>query len=350
MKRKKIILIISIIILLITMTFTVIWLIFSTQIALSNAMTIEKLEDGLYSMEYNGNYGLDKFLEQGGAKSDEEIADFVTSYLSNGFYKTHTESIEKDFGCSTLVATDSTGSTIMGRNYDWQQCTAMIVHLKPENGYESISTTSLEFIGLDDSWNPNNITEKSKTLAAIYAPVDGINEKGLCIADLVAGDNEHTNQDTDKIDITTTMSIRLILDKAATTEEAIELLKKYDMNSSINFAHHFAISDASGKSVVVEYINNQIYVTETDVVTNHYLTEGKKYGVGFSGSEYRYESLLSIKENANGIMEMSDLKDAMRCVSSKGTTQWTIIYNTQTLAMDFYFRTQFNKPYNYTLN
>ena len=43
------------------------WTMFGTQ--LTAAMTIEKLDDHLWSMEYKGDYGFDGFLEQGGAKA-----------------------------------------------------------------------------------------------------------------------------------------------------------------------------------------------------------------------------------------------------------------------------------------
>ena len=46
------------------------WVVFGTQ--LKAAMTIQKLDDGLWYMEYKGDYGFDKFLEQGGAKSDSD--------------------------------------------------------------------------------------------------------------------------------------------------------------------------------------------------------------------------------------------------------------------------------------
>ena len=49
------------------------WAMFGTQ--LTAAMTIEKLDDNLWSMEYKGDYGFDGFLEQGGAKSDAEMGD-----------------------------------------------------------------------------------------------------------------------------------------------------------------------------------------------------------------------------------------------------------------------------------
>ena len=51
------------------------------------AKTIEKLEDGLYSMEYKGDYGFDDFLAGGGAASDRAVADYLVSFLSHGFYR-----------------------------------------------------------------------------------------------------------------------------------------------------------------------------------------------------------------------------------------------------------------------
>ena len=58
------------------------WTMFGTQ--LTAAMTIEKLDDNLWSMEYKGDYGFDGFLEQGGAKSDAEMGDYIASFLSHG--------------------------------------------------------------------------------------------------------------------------------------------------------------------------------------------------------------------------------------------------------------------------
>lgn len=105
---------------------------------------------------------------------------------------------------------------------------------------------------------------------------------------MISGDIAVTNQNTEKTDLTIVSAIRLLLDKAATVDEAIELLKQYDMNSSIGTSHHLAISDARGRSVVVEYINNEMIVTETNVITNHYLSQGEKFGVGTEESHYRY--------------------------------------------------------------
>ena len=55
--RKLIVLVIGIVLIVVL---TVAWIMFGTQ--LQAAMTIQKLNDGLWSMEYRGDYGFDDFL------------------------------------------------------------------------------------------------------------------------------------------------------------------------------------------------------------------------------------------------------------------------------------------------
>ena len=60
---------------------TVAWIMFGNQ--LQAARTIRKLDDGLWSMEYRGDYGFDDFLAQGGASSDAEMGDYLAAYMSS---------------------------------------------------------------------------------------------------------------------------------------------------------------------------------------------------------------------------------------------------------------------------
>jgi hypothetical protein len=55
-------------------------------------------------------------------------------------------------------------------------------------------------------------------LAAVYAPVDGINEKGLCTS-IMALPNQASQQDTPKPNVGTTIIMRLWLDRCATVQE-----------------------------------------------------------------------------------------------------------------------------------
>lgn len=173
------------------------WAMFGTFVKAANS--IEKLEDGLYSMEFTGDYGFDAFLAQGGAISDSGVADYLTSFLSHGFYKNESKMETGSFGCSTIYTQDADGAYYFGRNYDWTECSAMMVHTKPKNSYESVSTCCLDFLGFGDGYAPDgSMMERMQSIAAIYVPLDGMNSEGLMVADLMAGDKEETHQQTGK--------------------------------------------------------------------------------------------------------------------------------------------------------
>lgn len=357
-KKTKIILItvgsvVAVLALLFTLFAIGAWSMFGTFVTAAN--TIEKLEDGLYSMEFTGDYGFDEFLEKGGAASDAEVADYLTEFLSRGFYKPEAKVETGEFGCSTICTKDADGKVFFGRNYDWEECSAMIVHTKPDKGYESVSTSCLDFLGFGEDYKPDgSMFDRIFSLAAIYVPLDGMNEKGLMIADLMAGDKEETHQKTDKVDLTTTTAIRLVLDRAATVDEAVSLLKEYDMNSSIGSAHHFSIADASGKSVVVEYVNGEMLVKETKIVTNHYLADSEKKGTGSEQSHLRYDSLASHegsagREEVRALLESVSQKNYPQDEGSYEKTMWSIVYCPGELRADFCFSENYSHGYELTL-
>lgn len=319
------------------------------------AGTIEKREEKLYSMEFDGDYGFDEFLKRGGAASDEELADYLVEFLSKGFYKNASNLNSGEFACSTLAVNSGENDFMLGRNYDWAECQAMIVKTKPKVGYASVSTCCLDFLGFGEDFVPDaDMASKMMSLAAVYVPLDGMNEKGLIVADLIAGDKEVTKQQTGKVKLTTTTAIRLLLDRAATVDEAVELLKNYDMNSSIGSAHHLSIADATGKSAVIEYVGGEMFVTETKVVTNHYLSECEKQGTGSEQSHQRYETLMSKYEECGGKMDFSSLCDAMKSVAqynyrAEGSdyekTMWTVIYIPKEGKIHFYFDEKYDDGY-----
>ena len=252
------------------------------------AASVKKLEDGLYSMVYKGDYRFNDFLEQGGASDDLAVAEFVIQDVFHGLLPIDLRG--GTFSCSTISAETPEGDAVFGRNFDWGTCTALIVQTSPAEGYDSVSTVNMDFLnlGLD---MPEEMQMRLLSAAAPFAPMDGMNEKGLCVAVLMIQDSPGFHQDTGKPDLTTTTAVRLLLDQATDVEEAVELLARYDMHASAGMMVHFALADAEGHSVVVEYIDNEMAVTETPVVTNYYLTPGEKYGIGTEESKVRYAML-----------------------------------------------------------
>ncbi len=330
----------------------------------SAAKSIKKITDGVYSMEYEGDYCFDQYLASGGSENTEGLVNFISDSLKKGKWSApRVKNLPElkislgDFGCSSISAKNkaSCGGMIFGRNYDWQDCSVMIVHTKPENGYESVSTCCLTHIGIDQNWEPKNkFPADALALASIYVPMDGMNEKGLYIADLMAGDKEATAQNRGKTDIITTDAIRLILDKAANVDEALELINQYDMNSVIGWAHHFALADNSGKSVVVEWLDNQMYVTETKLLTNHYLTEHFDNTEAFiketENSRIRFDKLEKTADEAGWSMSSKEVCAALESVhagqySEKALTVWSAVFEPNAKKITYCFRENYENPF-----
>jgi len=323
---------------------------FGTQMtAIRSIRRIGHADAPLYYMEYNGDYGFDRFLEQGGATSDDAVAVYLTDYLSHGMIKQNIEST--DFACSTLSAVNAEGETVFGRNFDWDYCVTVIIRTRPKEGYASLSTCNLNFVSGGKPFDPQrDIVSGMLTIGGIYVPQDGINEKGLAVADLVIDGlpEKETHQNRGRTPLTTSTAIRLLLDRAATVDEALALLEQYDMHSSAGMVHHLSIADASGRSVVVEFFGDSMYVTETPAVTNFVMAEHEYKGMGTGTCHERYEKLMAAREAAGGIMSEAKIACAMESV--KETTAWTTVCNLEKLTYKLYFRGDFSVAYEYSLS
>ena len=310
---------------------------------------ITTLESGLSSASFSGDDGFEAFLAQGGASSDADVTQFLASRLLadaavNG----------SSFGCSTLTVSSPDGHQLFGRNFDWQTCNALVVTSKPSQGYSSISTVNLGFIS-QAGGSLNQMLEQNdiRVLAALYAPLDGMNEKGLAVSVNMIQDSASINQNTEKSDLTTTTAVRLLLNKAASVDEALDLLRQYDLHASMGMMIHFALADTTGKGVVVEYINNEMVVTETPVVTNFYLAEGTKHGIGTQQSHERYNILTQTLAD-HPTMTMEDVRDAMDSVSKDNfnefeSTEWSAVFDLNTGTAHYYHRENYENRYTFSI-
>lgn len=329
-----------------------VWATFGSLI--QGAASVQKLDEGLYYMEYRGDDGFDEVLKNGGCASANDLSEHIIRFLSKGYYTLPQANPQDfDYGCSTLTARTPDGGVLMGRNFDFYSGTAMILHTVPVKGYESVSTFNIDLFGFGDGWLPEGFVNQYMALSCLFVALDGVNEKGFAIADLIAGDTAVTNQQTDKPDLTTTMALRYMLTNAATVDEALELLRSIDMHSDIGAAHHYAMSDATGRSVVVEYVDNQIVVTETPAVTNHYLCE-QKLNTGLIFGDTRYDQLCLDYNQANGVMSQQAMTEAIESVAQPASetfwgTLWTMVMDLTNPSVTYYSRRNFDKPFRFEL-
>lgn len=289
----------------------------------------------LYTMTYYSDYGFDDFLKVG-AKSDAEIEKFVTKRLLKGL--DINLGVVGD-GCTAFVTKSEKDEIVFGRNFDFTYAPSLQVITKPKNGYKSISTVNLSFAGYSEDNLPKGLSFKSfLTLAAPYLPFDGMNEKGLVIA-LLAVPKVQLKNDESKITLNTTTAIRLVLDYAATVDEAVELLNKYNIFFSAGVECHYLIADARGNSVLVEYWDGAVQtVTPTEdyqIASNFIAYNNLNIGEGYTEFE-RYDK---VKETLDANGGKINEEAAVGLLSEVGIydngtdkLQWSVIYNLTNLS------------------
>lgn len=285
----------------------------------------------MYRMTYYGDYGFDEFLKVG-AKSDRDIEKFITKRLLKGL---PIDINVTGAGCTAFVTENDMGDTIFARNFDFTYSPSLQVWTNPKNGYTSVSTVNLSYAGYSKDNLPTPMTINSfLTLASPYLPFDGMNEKGVSIA-LLAVPEAHTNIDESKVTLNTTTAIRLVLDKAATVDEAVELLRKYNIYFSGDVKCHYLIADATGKSVIVEYWDGGLQAVKADksyqIASNFIAYEGLNIGEGYDEFD-RYDAVKKVIEESHGKLTREQTIDLLAQIGIYGPNgedklQWSVVYN-----------------------
>ena len=325
---------------------------------IGTVLSVDVEDGGLYVVDYKEDYKLDELLERGGVTNEDELVQYILEVMLRGLPIEIPYEVP-ELGCSTFNTSTTDGNHVFGRNYDNQEGDYAVVTSNPKSGYSSVSVVSLSFLGYTDESTPESIMNRIRLLATPYFPLDGVNEKGLAVGVLQLF-AEPTNQQTEKPDVDTTLAIRIILDKAATVSEAIEILESYDMHASAGGCYHLHVADAEGDSAVVSWVDNEMIVTRTDTdyqcATNFFVHdvdfEYTKHG------EDRYEIITTALEKAtNGITleeGMDILKSAaqIHTVGSDGniyTTQWSSIYDLKNCTLTICGDMDYDNPRTYSV-
>jgi hypothetical protein len=363
---------------------------------MSIKMIVDKNEENksapVYLMDVSGDYYFDKFLDQGGVDNDGDLIQFILSNITKGIIPINIQAPE--IGCSSFTGVDAAGTRYFGRNYDFSTTTGMIVRTNPKDGrYASISSVDLQFLGIEDGVYLESVMQKLTCLAATYAPLDGINEAGVSCGIYMSyqgGEDAvvSTDQTTDKPDLTSTTMLRMILDYAGSVDEAVELVKKYDLHDSANTSFHYMVADSTGKSAILEWVNTSAtdatdtdgskrelivhyndadayigsneasdsfqYVTNFIVNPNYYENDADKKG---------YDRYCAIQQavnpdgsNTEGVITKEQALDILKTVGrrrwdplhgetdSNGITVWSSLYDLTNKTVTWVSNEEFDKP------
>lgn len=333
----------------------------------------------LYEIDYNQDYMLDSVM-QPGITEQTELFRHIASLLFDNFPAENAE-VKYGAGCSAFAAQEAEGKGfLMGRNYDFRHFTpdnksylptsAILVRTAPEGGKKSISMVDGLNLGFGQGFYNDGKTDLSMLMALPYAALDGINEDGFAIG-VLALNEKQTNQQTGKQRIGTTVAIRMMLDKASTVREAIEMLKNYDMDMRGNghSNYHFFMADATGDYAIVEYTFDkdrtepkvmEVFTADDSLrcVTNFYVAPsmtGTTDGWGSSHGKDRYENLRKTLDEKKHVMKEDEAMQLLEKVSQPPTeeltsqTQWSALYNLTEKTLRLTILREYAKEYNFRI-
>ena len=347
--------------------------------------TIESVGDNpyLYKMEYKADYDLDDLISKD-IDSNPELLDYVIGRIGKGLpIKMKSAQVADEngeiaaFNCTSFQATKSDGTGFWyGRNYDFFKNPTMVTISRPKNGYASIGVSDMSHFGYSLDKVPDSFLSSLSCLASVYAPVDGINEKGLCTS-IMALPKQAAQQDTDSHDIGTTIIMRLWLDRCATVQEALDLLATLDVrhDAAVGSGYHYMVADANGDCAVVEFDKEDGWKTmivrkgEAEkymLVTNHLLSD-KYYttipdiavGNPHSKSWWRYETATAFLSGHDGTLTLEEAQECLAQVHWKdllwedGTvedTQYSNVYDQANLILHLRNWNDYDTTVDFSLN
>lgn len=210
---------------------------------------------------------------------------------------------------------------LFGRNFDWDPNPALIVHAAPPDGYASVSVVDLfHLIGGSTPPDLSAAPARRRMAHAVLAPFDGVNEKGLAIGMATSPEGGLPPSSPDRPDVNSVRVIRIMLDKAATVDEALAIMRRYDVDFTIGPQVHYLIADAAGRSAVVEYAGGRLNVIDDRMLTNIGMT-------GTSASQRRADP--RYRTLAEGLPATRDWRDAMGLLQrvAQAHTRWSVVYD-----------------------
>ena len=310
-------------------------------------LTINKVADGFYTMK---NYECTDTM--GLLASNSQTSDDVFNWIFDKhlYGAPNVFSIDDDsvgFGCATFAAVTPEGDHIFGRNFDLMETDTLLVYSHPDGCYESIGVTGLSFFGTGENAqvDPDSALGKFVMVITPYFVLDGMNEKGVAVGILQVNIDE-PHQDNGKPDLPVYMAIRGILDTCASVDEALSLLESYDIHSDLGNYHLF-ITDRSGRYVVVEWLDNEMVVTEYPYCTNSVIAPGMYYDMGDPD-----DRITTIDENLGPSLiateqEAMDILDKVH--NKQGLTEWSCVYNLDDFTVSICLDADFGTTYTFSV-
>ena len=292
-----------------------------------------------YVMDYYADYHLNEIRERGIDVGNIEdscletlLPDIVLPIARSlkRYYIPNPIAALNDRGhhCSTVAIQSKSGDVFFGRNFDYHHDACLILRVHDDEGVSTVSVIDLAFLNLNQTdLDQTNLIQRIPLLFAPYYVQDGMNRDGLAISDMSVSLAEPP-RDAGQPDIIHSTLMRLILDYAHTTDEAVAIIRQFNVHF-VETPIHLMVADSSGRSLIVEFIDGEIELTPSQqpwqVCTNQIMRQHTESENDAACRRYRTAS-----GAADALDRQADADDVMRImqsVSSDGGTMWSSVYN-----------------------
>ena len=287
----------------------------------------------IYSMTYYGNiYEHLRFVVP---QSEEDIKK-MSGFSPAGLLENQ--------ACTVFSATGGE-NMIYGRNRDlYDKNLALLLYTDPPGGYKSISVVDISQLGLKLEMGQDKVPwgQRILLLVAPIIPSEGINEYGVTIAKADSPSDDLRPYDPSKESLLFRTAMRVVLDHAKSTHEAIEILDQYNIAFGPT-GGHFLIADPSGDSAIVEFFDNQMIVIRSPepwlVMTNFNI------GSLSENEEPVCERYIRTEDTLKGVQGQVSPQEAMDILeqASIPETLWSIVFNLSDISMDIALYRQYDE-------
>ena len=266
------------------------------------------------------------------------IGKYVGDYRFDEYLKTGQKQLLSGGGCTCFFH-----DYLFGRNFDFPANPVLLLWTAPDDGYCSVSMVDLGYF----NYSMRNLPVEPVGLQDTpYLPFDGMNEKGLVVA-MAAINEAEAPFEPGRVSIGEIQVIRLLLDYAASVDEALELINMY--NVEIMFPPiHYLVSDAGGDSAVIEFFEGEMKlyreIEYPQIITNFIIT-GKMLPTEAYCDRYNcvYDGLYS------GSTISTDIAFGLLNEAHTSTTIWSVVYDVDSLRVYVAMGGDYSEIYSFKL-
>jgi hypothetical protein len=292
----------------------------------------------MFVMDYYVDYHIDKIRDHGmdvNNVEDSFISTLFPSFIASIATRIKSSYVpdkadvidQNDHHCSTAFLKSANGDVFLCRNHDCANKATLILRVHDQDGAASIAVINLAYLNLDrEDLHETGILTRLPLLFSPYYLMDGMNRYGVAVSDMSVS-SAKSPMDAKRPSVVISTLMRLILDYAKNTDEAVELIRAYNIHFLGSF-EHLMISDAQGQSRIVEFIDGEICVTNADkfwqICTNDIVW--KKSEEERDSFCQRYKTGSELAEKSYEAIDYPKSLGIIRSMSQGYFTMWTSVY------------------------